>query len=179
MMAVEDVQEVLALLTTAAIPVWIGGGWGVDALAGEQTREHADLDLVIDERDEMATLATFAAAGYVITVDERPARVAMRHPRGQEVDIHPAHFDRYGGATQRLQNGRTFYFFPEGLAGTGRIGPASIRCFSPDLQLACHLGYEPEADDYHDMRLLRDRFGLALPSPYAEADGVPSDSPLT
>jgi lincosamide nucleotidyltransferase A/C/D/E len=24
-------------------PAWVGGGWGVDALVGRQTRSHADL----------------------------------------------------------------------------------------------------------------------------------------
>ena len=26
---------------------WIDGGWGVDALLGEQTRPHSDLDLAV------------------------------------------------------------------------------------------------------------------------------------
>jgi lincosamide nucleotidyltransferase A/C/D/E len=30
----------------------LDGGWGVDALVGDQTRPHADLDLAVD-RDEL------------------------------------------------------------------------------------------------------------------------------
>ncbi|MHA1547625.1 MAG: nucleotidyltransferase domain-containing protein, partial [Alphaproteobacteria bacterium] len=38
-------------LKEEGIKVWIDGGWGVDALLGEQTRPHGDLDLVVQERD--------------------------------------------------------------------------------------------------------------------------------
>jgi hypothetical protein len=27
--------------------IWLDGGWGVDALVGEQTREHEDLNLIV------------------------------------------------------------------------------------------------------------------------------------
>jgi len=29
------------------------------------------------------------------------------------------------------------------------------------------VGYDPDATDYHDMRLLHERFGVPLPAPYA------------
>jgi len=39
-------EHVLEILTALhGTDVWIGGGWGVDALVGEQTRPHGDLDL--------------------------------------------------------------------------------------------------------------------------------------
>jgi len=37
-MAAADVLGVLAELRQAQVAVWIGGGWGIDALVGEQTR---------------------------------------------------------------------------------------------------------------------------------------------
>jgi hypothetical protein len=40
-----DVIAVLDALDEAAVRHWVGGGWGVAALAGRQTRSHRDLDL--------------------------------------------------------------------------------------------------------------------------------------
>ncbi|WP_237283485.1 nucleotidyltransferase domain-containing protein [Streptomyces alfalfae] len=42
----DDVLFVLTLLRRAKLDVWSGGGWGIDALVGEQTRDHRDLDLM-------------------------------------------------------------------------------------------------------------------------------------
>jgi hypothetical protein len=41
-----------------------------------------------------------------------------------------------------------------------------VRCLTPELQVRHHLGYEPDADDHHDMQRLAERFGLDLPPPY-------------
>ena len=38
-----------------------------------------------------------------------------------------------------------------------------MRCLSTTVQVLHHLGYEPQEKDRHDMRLLRDHFGLDLP----------------
>jgi lincosamide nucleotidyltransferase A/C/D/E len=40
-----DVVELLRLLETSGVEVYVDGGWGVDALLGEQTRPHSDLDI--------------------------------------------------------------------------------------------------------------------------------------
>ncbi len=50
-MRADDVTEVLDRLDRAGVRHWVGGGWGVAALAGRQTREHRDLDLAIDAED--------------------------------------------------------------------------------------------------------------------------------
>jgi lincosamide nucleotidyltransferase A/C/D/E len=41
------VAEILGRLDGAGIWYCVEGGWGVDALLGEQTREHDDLDLAV------------------------------------------------------------------------------------------------------------------------------------
>jgi len=46
-----DVIEIAQLLDQNRIDVWIDGGWGVDALLGEQTRTHGDLDIAIQHSD--------------------------------------------------------------------------------------------------------------------------------
>ena len=44
-MHLRDAAELLRTLAAHGVDVAVGGGWGVDALVGEQTREHSDLDL--------------------------------------------------------------------------------------------------------------------------------------
>lgn len=64
-MTADDVLFVLALLQRAELDVWVGGGWGIDALVGVQTRDHRDLDLMHREDHEAAVLAALSAAGFV------------------------------------------------------------------------------------------------------------------
>jgi hypothetical protein len=45
--AAQDVLEVLESLTVADVPWWVAGGWAVDALVGEQTRPHDDVDVMV------------------------------------------------------------------------------------------------------------------------------------
>ncbi len=51
MVGSDGVAEILERLAVRGIEVWVDGGWGVDALLGEQTRSHDDLDLVIVRHD--------------------------------------------------------------------------------------------------------------------------------
>lgn len=44
----DQVVELLDRIEPLATTVWLGGGWGVDALAGRETRPHGDLDLCVD-----------------------------------------------------------------------------------------------------------------------------------
>ena len=46
-MSAEQVVHVLDSLQEAGVTAWVDGGWAIDALVGEQTREHDDLDLVV------------------------------------------------------------------------------------------------------------------------------------
>src|SRR5207247_10666750 len=50
-MSAADVLGVLAALDGRGIPAWLDGGWGIDALLGEQTRPHEDVDLVVPVPD--------------------------------------------------------------------------------------------------------------------------------
>src|SRR5919206_1484702 len=58
------VLELLAHLTAREIPVWLDGGWAVDALLGEQTRPHDDLDLVSRLEDSEQIENALGARGY-------------------------------------------------------------------------------------------------------------------
>lgn len=46
------------------INVFIDGGWGVDALLGEQTREHQDIDLFVEERQAARFIHALHQQGF-------------------------------------------------------------------------------------------------------------------
>ena len=46
-MTASDVIELLDFLERTGLEIHVDGGWAVDALLGEQTRSHDDLDIAI------------------------------------------------------------------------------------------------------------------------------------
>ncbi len=48
------VLAVRSLLSDLTVPYWIAGGWAIDLAAGRVTRDHADVDVMLLERDEHA-----------------------------------------------------------------------------------------------------------------------------
>jgi hypothetical protein len=46
--------EVRELLCGVSCPWWISGGWAIDLFLGRQTREHADVDVLIQRKDQLA-----------------------------------------------------------------------------------------------------------------------------
>jgi lincosamide nucleotidyltransferase A/C/D/E len=157
MTSVDAVLEVLDLLRAGGVQTWIGGGWGIDALVGGQTRPHADLDIAVVEADK--ALALLAGAGFEVVVDWSPGRVAVRRADGAEVDVHPIVFRADGSAVQTTHEGVEYLYPADGFT-TGRIGGRKVPCITAALQAAFHSGYEPQEKDVADMATLR-QAGLA------------------
>jgi lincosamide nucleotidyltransferase A/C/D/E len=160
-MTSEGVRAVLALLRRAGTDVWIGGGWGIDALVGEETRDHRDLDLMHRHEQEPAVLAALAAAGFVQTLDWRPVRFVLARPDGCELDLHPLHFAADGSARQASLDPQRPFFYPADAFVTGTVAGEPVPCLSAGQQVHFHQGYEPAARDLHDMAQLRRVFGIA------------------
>jgi hypothetical protein len=57
--------------------------------------------------------------------------------------------------------------YPSGsLTGTGRIAGRAVACIEPAWLVRFHAGYEPDADDWRDVRALCERFGMPAPAEY-------------
>ena len=172
MMPAADVLRLLDTLASAGIPVWLDGGWGVDALLREQTRDHDDLDLVIALDDAGRAQDALDTLGFALSEDERPTRFVLRDASDRRIDFHTVVFDTQGGGIQTLQDGRAYRYPPEGFTGRGAIARQPVACLTPEVQLECHTGYEPDDTDRHDVLLLAQRFGLPLPAAYGGAGQV-------
>jgi lincosamide nucleotidyltransferase A/C/D/E len=158
-----DVLEVLACLDEARIDIWLDGGWGVDALLAEETRQHGDLDLVVRHDDVPAAHAALATAGFAHAREEwpgLPARLVLRDAHGRQVDFHPVQIDERGDGWQDLGEGRFGRYPARGLRGRGMIEGRNVRCLTPELQLAHHCGYELPEHERLDVVLLVETFGL-------------------
>jgi lincosamide nucleotidyltransferase A/C/D/E len=166
MLEASDVLAVLDQLDRAGLVVWLDGGWGVDALLGYQSRPHRDLDVVVDRDDAAAAQAALAGMGFrrdEAAVPGLPARLVLVDAAGRQVDLHPVVFDAHGNGWQDL-GGNAWGDYPaEGLAGTGQVGDREVRCVTAELQIRHHLGYPLGDGDRHDLALLGERFGVAVP----------------
>ncbi len=154
-MVAEDVLGVLTVLREVGAEVWIGGGWGIDALVGEQTREHRDLDLMHRQEQEPAAVAVLAAAGFVETLDWRPIRFVVSHPDGRELDLHPLVFAADGSAVQASPDPETPFRYPASCFVSGMINGTEVPCLSAEQQVYFHQGYEKTDRDHHDLAQLR------------------------
>ncbi|WP_435303955.1 nucleotidyltransferase domain-containing protein [Streptomyces phaeoluteigriseus] len=157
----DEVLEILEALRGSGSDVWIGGGWGIDALLGRQTRPHRDLDLMHRQEQEPTVVAALSQAGFVESLDWRPARFVVTDATGREIDLHPLVFAPDGSATQAsLEPGRPFVY-PAACFVTGTIRHSTVPCLSAEQQVYFHQGYEPTDRDRQDMARLREAFGIS------------------
>lgn len=142
------------------------GGWGIDALLGEKTRSHTDLDVALSRTDLEAAAAALAEAGFAHDEEAEPglpARLVLRDAAGRQADLHPLVFDEQGNGWQALGDDSWGLYPADGLTGAGTIGGLPVRCLTPELQLRHHLGWAWTPQDRADMERLAERFGLPLP----------------
>ncbi len=158
-----DVEEFLGLCADLGIPVWLDGGWGIDALVGEQTRPHTDLDIVIEQRDTPTLRGALAALGFedVSTADRRAWNFVMAHRDGRRVDFHVIVFDRAGNGTYGpAEHGASYP--AAALGAVGVVAGREVRCLSAEFQMESHTGYELGTGGLHDVALLHERLGVPL-----------------
>jgi lincosamide nucleotidyltransferase A/C/D/E len=166
-----EVVSVVDYLEAAGLPIWLDGGWGVDALIGKQTRPHSDLDAVVELERADAVIARLESLGFRITQDDRPTRFVLADDTGRHIDLHPILFDESGNGRQigAGADGGDAIYPAAGLLGRGEVGGRGVACLTPELQLRHHTGYEPQDKDRHNVRLLCQQFGLPVPPAYREA----------
>ena len=139
-MTCEDVIEVLAALDAGDIDYWVDGGWGIDALVGEQTRVHHDLDLgvSVDDATRVETL---------LPQFRRESEEAsyFKDERGRAVDLLLVERSPTGELRQQLAGGRRVHYAESETHASGYIGGRLVRCASVALQRERH--NHPDATD--------------------------------
>lgn len=154
-----DVVEIVVGLAEAGVPVWIDGGWCIDALVGAQTREHNDLDIAVDRQHEPALRTWFVERGYrpTPTSDSSPWNYVLTDTAGRQVDVHVFAFEDGGDHIYGVAYPR------DALMGHGVIDGVSVSCISPEWMFRFKTAYEPTASDLADVHLLAAAFGFDIP----------------
>lgn len=166
-MIASEVVQLYEMLTAAGVSIWIDGGWCVDALLGEQTRAHSDLDIAIQQKDVAKLREALAVRGYqqIRLEQARAWNFVLGDAQGREVDAHVIVLDDHGNGTYGpAANGEMYP--AAALTGTGVIERQSVRCISPEWTVKFHSGYELKEKDFRDVSALCARFGMALPPEY-------------
>lgn len=149
----DDLFQVLDLLDHMNMSYWLDGGWGVDVLAGQQTRSHRDVDINFDAQYTDQLLSVLKDVGYEIVTDWSPVRIELYHPQLSYIDIHPFTLGENGTAKQAdLEGG--WYEFDADLFGSAVFQGRTIPCISIKGQMLFHTGYELRDSDKHDIKVL-------------------------
>ena len=161
-MRANQLLDLLDRLGTVAPVVWIGGGWGVDALVGRQTRPHGDVDVLLDAPSLPGAVALLAGLGFLTTEDWLPVRIEVAHPDGRRVDLHPVTFAPDGSGTQPGPDD-TVFSYPAGCTTTGYVSGRPVTCLTAEQQLVFRQGFDLRPVDHHDIALLRELTAAARP----------------
>ena len=170
-MSATDAVALLDVLAVAGVGFWVNGGWGTDALVGHETRPHRDIDLFIERRHVRLLRDALGTAGLAEVPGGRAANFVLSDDKGREVDVHLFELDAAGNGLYPMSDGRVWLCQAEGLMGSGAILGKPVRCFTAALQLQCYSGYDLDADDLHDIAVIREAFpgAMALPELFPEA----------
>lgn len=157
-MPADKVVELYRLFEDNGVKIWVDGGWGVDALLEQQTREHADLDIAVDHKHEPKLRELLDQRGYkLVKTSDYTKWVYLLSDGQSEVDVHVFGFDEAGN------NNYGTKYSKESLTGIGKISGQVVRCISPEWTVQFHTRYELSDADRHDVKALCDKFGIELP----------------
>jgi lincosamide nucleotidyltransferase A/C/D/E len=160
-----DVLWILEALEGAGVPCVVGGGWGVDALVGHQTRRHHDLDLVLLEfdQDEPQARSALGLLGFRQVLHWHastrwmPSRSVMDDGAGRCIDLVNlesaqvatmlGHRDPVGDLP--ADDGHSSLFV------SGMVGGRLVVCLSAEAQLLLHTRFDLRTHHKRDANLLR------------------------
>lgn len=176
MVRAEDLIRIYQSLAANNIRAWLTGGWGIDALLGEATRPHKDLDILVLVDDVVRMRDLLGRAGYGLkelwsenawVLDaqgiEVPTAFVLEDAEGRQVDAHAMRLDERGdGIPAWVEEG--LVFTREDLSGQGQIAGVAVPCITPRMQVLCHTGYHLPPEHLRDLALLRERLGPEDPA---------------
>jgi lincosamide nucleotidyltransferase A/C/D/E len=163
----KDAADLIAFLEQNGLEVYVDGGWAVDALLGEQTRPHDDLDIALPHAQVPHLRALLTTRGFreQRRDDSWECNFVLADQAGRRLDVHSYTLDAAG------RNASGVPYSGVQLTGRGVIGGYAVRCISPQWLVKFHTGYEVDHKDWHDVRLLCERFQMAVPGEYLKSRG--------
>lgn len=142
------------------VAVWVDGGFGVDALLGQETRPHGDLDIALEKKDMERVVDSLQNLGYREIERESPWNFVMADDEGHEVDFHVFVL----GIDGQMVDGVPYP--ARSLEGRGVLGGQAVRCIAPTFMVQFHTGYPQRESDSRDVRALCEKFDIDYPEEY-------------
>ncbi|MDP2930393.1 MAG: hypothetical protein Q8N56_02170 [bacterium] len=168
-MEVKDVVEIVQLLESESIDVWIDGGWAVDALLAGQSRPHEDLDIVVQEKDILKLRGLLEGRDFknVERDDTSAWNFVLGDDNGRLIDVHAVVFDDKGNGLYGPRKKGVMYPAAS-LTGSGVVQGRVVKCVSAEYLMKFHSGYKLDENDFKDMEALRQKFGVKYPDGYKD-----------
>jgi lincosamide nucleotidyltransferase A/C/D/E len=165
-MDVGELHRILDALEAAGQRVWLAGGWGVDALAGVQSRTHDDLDVVLEDFDH-----TVAEAGKVLEnlgysyvgsdvrdIVHLPECSSFDDRRGHKVELLSMSWARLAADLGLAMPDGARGPLPRALAETvfteGMVDGRRVPCVSARTQLFLHSDYKLQPKYRRDLAVI-------------------------
>ncbi len=134
----------------AGTDVRVGGGWGVDPLAGRVTRAHHDMDLFVAVDRLGEAVGRLVGAGFEVVIDKGPCQMVLGSASDEQVDLGGIAYRSDGHGVQADATGDIEIFPAWGW--TERVVAARrIVCLSAEAQRLKHRDYPPRAGDTVDL----------------------------
>ena len=165
-MDAKSVAGLVAHLASCGVPVWLDGGWAIDALLGRERRRHDDLD-VVAALEHVARIETaLGELGYRRADTGEPRSVVMLDADGRQVDVHPVVFTAAGDGVYQMTTGGDWIYPRHGFSGSGEVLGRPVPCLTPEVMMVCHAtGYVLDAVHQSDVTALSQGFGIPIPAP--------------
>ena len=163
MVTKKDAVEIITYAEENEISIWIDGGWGVDALIGEETRVHNDIDLFVEESNGKKFIEILRGKDFIEVTEAYTTKshTVWRDTKGRIIDLHIFKFNEQGYIVFEGEE-----YPPDVFSGIGKIGNKVVKCIDAENQVLFHLGYEHDENDVHDVKLLCERFNIPVPNEY-------------
>lgn len=134
----------------AAFNVRVGGGWGIDVLAGRVTRQHHDVDLFLPTRHIGPAVERLVARGWARVDGESPCRVVLELPGGSRADLNGLVYGADGHAVQASGDGDVEVWGSWAWTET-EVAGRRVVCLTAEAQRLKHRGYPQRAADASDL----------------------------
>jgi lincosamide nucleotidyltransferase A/C/D/E len=165
-MSATDVLRVLGALEGESLRFTLAGGWGVDALIGTQSRQHDDLDVVIDdyEHNQPKAWQALVKLGFKHVASQTrrtwmPDLATFDDGAGHRVELVSIDWERLANASDSSESPLRVDALKGDVFAEGKINGVVVPCLSSRVQLLYHTRYPLKETLQHDVDLLQSVFG--------------------
>jgi lincosamide nucleotidyltransferase A/C/D/E len=169
-----EVLRVCAALESTRLPFWVAGGWGLDILAGCQTRRHGDLDIAFDHFWENLQKidATITGLGYhrvapLGGIIWFPDAAVYEDYQGHRLEVVSINWDilavsrellastEHSGLSTPDTSGDVMSTIVARCTTKGQIADVTLPILSLRAQRLFHRGFAPRSEHQHDNEMIR------------------------